>query len=575
MIASPGRTVSGIQKKLLAVRDGRHGFRAAPAEGPAPFIAKFNSEAIPTLVRNEALSLRWAAAVLGASEVTAFTTGFVAPLDEPALVVTCFDRSPRGEPLRLEDCAQILCKPRGAGFAGKYDAAYEDVAAVIRRFSVRPAIDLARFFRRLVVFALVGNCDAHLKNFSLLETAAGLRLSPAYDVVNTAIYERFDRTLALSLSGRKWQLDELAAGDLHCVRAGDRAGGPGGGADPRRSSQAGPRSSRDHYAAAGRTAGWFRLAVRGDRKRIMPENSGGLNWSVLVAEARRRRKAERLTQREHAALAGVSIPTIAAFDRGETSLTLAKAFDILRVVGLVEEADAGGAQEAFVRAAVARWQDLAAGAVASRGWYRFDYCLEGPLRSVELASFETILQGVAARAGGRLWAADGPVVEADGAIECGAPGGDFWRAGPDGRLFLARRFEEDRQETFPPGVVFDVTLPIWRMAEALLHAAGLATVLAKDGPLGVLVRFRAVYNGLNGRVLRSWANPLIDLLVEGQAAGGDEAVLEVLAPAEQIEAGLSGCVHPLAASLFERFGVTGLSAGRVGVEIERMLNRWD
>ncbi len=211
VMASPGRTVSGIQKKLLAVREGRHGFRAAPAEGPAPFIAKFNSEAIPTLVRNEALSLRWATAVLGASEVTAFTTGFVAPLDEPALMVTRFDRGPRGETLRLEDCAQILCKPHGPGYAGKYDAAYEDIAAVIRRFSVRPAIDLARFFRRLIVFALIGNSDAHLKNFSLLETAAGLRLSPAYDVVNTAIYERFDQTLALSLAGRKWQLDELSA----------------------------------------------------------------------------------------------------------------------------------------------------------------------------------------------------------------------------------------------------------------------------------------------------------------------------------------------------------------------------
>src|SRR6185312_1154681 len=100
--------------------------------------------------------------------------------------------------LRLEDCAQILCKPRGLDYAGKYDAAYEDVADIIKRYSERPEIDLARFFRRLVAFVLIGNCDAHLKNFSLLETAAGLRLSPIYDVLNTAIYDGFDQTLALS-----------------------------------------------------------------------------------------------------------------------------------------------------------------------------------------------------------------------------------------------------------------------------------------------------------------------------------------------------------------------------------------
>ncbi len=59
-----------------------------------------------------------------------------------------------------------------------------------------------------------------------------------------------------------------------------------------------------------------------------------LDWCQLVDEAIRRRKAEKLTQKEHAPLASVSIPMIVAFDRGEITLSLAKAFDILRVVGL-------------------------------------------------------------------------------------------------------------------------------------------------------------------------------------------------------------------------------------------------
>jgi len=204
--ASPGRTVSGIQKKLLVVKEG-NAFRPATADGSAPYIAKFNSNSINTLVRNEALSLRWTAAVLGAKEVNAFTLTQIPIVEEVALVVTRFDRGTRGEKLRLEDCAQILCKPRGQDYAGKYDAAYEDIATIIQRYSARPAIDLARFYRRLIAFALVGNCDAHLKNFSLLETPSGLRLSPAYDVVNTAIYDGFDQTLALGIGGRKVHLD--------------------------------------------------------------------------------------------------------------------------------------------------------------------------------------------------------------------------------------------------------------------------------------------------------------------------------------------------------------------------------
>jgi len=212
-----GRTVSGVQRKLLVVRsDAGNGFVPAGSTGPAPYIAKFNSENLPTLVRNELLSLRWSAAVLGAREVTDFTG---APVifaaqggqadNEHALIVTRFDRRKTGEKLRLEDCAQILCKPRGRDYGGKYDAAYEDVANVIREHSVRPAIDLALFYRRLILFAIIGNCDAHLKNFSMLETPIGLRLSPAYDIVNTAIYDGFDQTLALSIDGQKRQLDRV------------------------------------------------------------------------------------------------------------------------------------------------------------------------------------------------------------------------------------------------------------------------------------------------------------------------------------------------------------------------------
>ena len=222
--ANPGRTVSGIQKKLLVVKDGDH-FEPAGAVGPAPYIAKFNSPNLPTLVRNEHLSLRWAARVLGAGEVTRFDLGHVAILDEVALVVTRFDRGPQGQKLRLEDIAQILCKPRGRDYAGKYDGSYEEVAEVIRTHSVRPQIDLARYFRRLVAYIIVGNCDAHLKNFALLETLLGLRLSPAYDIVNTAIYDGYDQKLALALDGKKPSIDQVTRRDLE--QFGERIGLPG------------------------------------------------------------------------------------------------------------------------------------------------------------------------------------------------------------------------------------------------------------------------------------------------------------------------------------------------------------
>jgi transcriptional regulator with XRE-family HTH domain len=329
----------------------------------------------------------------------------------------------------------------------------------------------------------------------------------------------------------------------------------------------------------------------------MPKNLRGiapLNWSALVAEALRRRKAEKLTQREHAALASVSIPTIVAFDRGERTLTLAKAFDILRVVGLVEEPAEAGAQEAFVQEAFTRWRDLTAALPENspgrfpNGWYRFDYALEGELKKVELHRLPALLrQAVVSHTGWPLFLFPGredlEAREVEGVIECwlkpaeagvdrplgDAAHCDFWRADPNGRLFLIRGYQEDSQDTFPPRTIFDTTLPIWRLGECIFHAQRLAAQIAVEPPK-TQVRLRALYTGLSGRVLRAWGNPLGNLLFEGGSARSDEAMLETVIPVGEIDTKLAEHLHPIIASLFERFGAAGLSVDRVAAELERM-----
>jgi transcriptional regulator with XRE-family HTH domain len=318
----------------------------------------------------------------------------------------------------------------------------------------------------------------------------------------------------------------------------------------------------------------------------------------MVAEALRRRAAEGLTQRAHAALAGVSIPTIAAFDRREHSLTLAKAFDILRVVGLLDEPGESDAQEHFLRAAIERWQDLTkplppdSPARFPKGWYRIDYWLKGDLKTLSSTAFEEAMRR--ARTGHTGWPVfimmtrpDLAPKEVDGLLECWLPpeGGsfpdrsfgndpahcDFWRAAPNGRLFLMRGYQEDGQETFPPGTLFDTTLPIWRMGEALLHAEKLATQLRSSETASIDVHFRVLYTGLSGRVLKSWANPMVNLFAEGYAARSDEVLLETTVPAGGITAHLTTHLFPLVDALFERFGVVGLSEAAVGAEIGRLL----
>lgn len=204
------RTISGVQPKLLVAK-GAAGFVPAAAAGPAPYIAKFPSDDLPGIVANEALALKAARLLLGRDQVVEAEPAVVEGIPRPALVVRRFDRTPEGEKLRLEDFAQILSKPRRRDFSGKYDAGFEDIGAAIGRHSVRAEIDLLRFFQRIVAYALIGNCDCHLKNFSLLETTEGLRLSPAYDIVNTYIYgaQGYSTRFGLRIDDQLRQFDQV------------------------------------------------------------------------------------------------------------------------------------------------------------------------------------------------------------------------------------------------------------------------------------------------------------------------------------------------------------------------------
>lgn len=61
-----------------------------------------------------------------------------------------------------------------------------------------------------------------------------------------------------------------------------------------------------------------------------------LNWKVIVAEAKMRRKSLRLTQVRLAQLAGVSTPTLSRFENNEKDIQLSTVLRILTVLGMTD-----------------------------------------------------------------------------------------------------------------------------------------------------------------------------------------------------------------------------------------------
>ncbi len=115
-----------------------------------------------------------------------------------AYVVKRFDREGRGK-IHQEDFSQILEKK------DKYSGSAEEIGRKLKEVSEVPGLDVQLFFERVVFNFLIGNGDAHLKNYSVIYTEDGLaRLSPAYDLVCSRIVipEETDES-ALTIKGKK------------------------------------------------------------------------------------------------------------------------------------------------------------------------------------------------------------------------------------------------------------------------------------------------------------------------------------------------------------------------------------
>lgn len=192
-------SVSGMQNKL-ALSTAEQGRRyTLPSRGRlSDVIAKLPARGDDSQIINESICMRLAAAAgvdVAASTVLPLSTievdGLAASLGEHLryLAVDRFDRTP-GARIHAEDACQVLGRMPAAKYAGP--DAYVQFVAVLYRLSQSGVEHVRQFFLRQAVNALIGNSDAHLKNFSVIYPNGRLpALSPAYDIVCVAALPGF------------------------------------------------------------------------------------------------------------------------------------------------------------------------------------------------------------------------------------------------------------------------------------------------------------------------------------------------------------------------------------------------
>lgn len=120
---------------------------------------------------------------------------------ELAYITRRFDRLPDGSRLHQEDLGVLIGASevtRGAHW--KYTASYEEVGRSIAHHCSAQQLSLRDFLRRVVFCFVIGNSDAHVRNFSVLRDAGRfVQLSPAYDLLCTQVHLPQASDLALSV----------------------------------------------------------------------------------------------------------------------------------------------------------------------------------------------------------------------------------------------------------------------------------------------------------------------------------------------------------------------------------------
>lgn len=205
-------SLAGAQPKLPVVLVG--GRVALPKPGqPTTHILKPPIARFAATTENEAFAMRLAARIgLAAAPVEII----VAAPERACLLVERYDRRPGADGiarrLHQEDFCQALGISSDRKYASDGGPDFPQCFELVRRVCSRPAVEVLKLLDAAIFQALIGNADAHGKNYSLLLDEEAIRLAPLYDLLSTVAYPELSPRFAMKIAGRG-TLPELRAED--------------------------------------------------------------------------------------------------------------------------------------------------------------------------------------------------------------------------------------------------------------------------------------------------------------------------------------------------------------------------
>ena len=202
-------SLAGAQDKLPVVFDGAR--IGLPLNGtPSSHILKSAIHAVEDSVINEGFCM----ALAEAMQLKPAKSKVHAVLGRPFLLVERYDRVVDAPEHRQRLHQEDFCQALGVVPEMKYqNEGGPDLAQcfdLVRRVTRPSAPQILRLFDYVILNTLIGNHDAHAKNFSLLYSGKAPVLAPFYDTLSTAVYPTLTPKMAMKI-GSKYKFSEVQA----------------------------------------------------------------------------------------------------------------------------------------------------------------------------------------------------------------------------------------------------------------------------------------------------------------------------------------------------------------------------
>jgi len=202
-------SLAGAQDKLPVVFDGER-IGLPKNRTPSSHILKPAIRTLADTVANEGFCL----ALAEAMQLKPAKSQVHSVMGRQFLLVERYDRVVDTQGLRRRLHQEDFCQALGVVPEMKYqNEGGPDLAQcfdLVRRATRPSAPHILRMLDYVIFNALIGNHDAHAKNFSLLYAGNSAVLAPLYDVLSTAVYSNLTPNMAMKI-GSKYKFSEVQA----------------------------------------------------------------------------------------------------------------------------------------------------------------------------------------------------------------------------------------------------------------------------------------------------------------------------------------------------------------------------